>query len=309
MISKRKIGYSILFSILLPGLGQIYNGQLIKGVVILFLWNVILTILEYAGLLNSFLGLVAYLLLIVTIFGYTIIDSVIVAKNSKEYQIQWFNRSYIYVSLIILIFTTRYFTSDYSPLHSYKRFYAVSPNMYPTILVNDNMIVNMDYYNNNQIGLGDVVVYKVPYDSNIFYIGRVAGLPTNQIDLIENELIINGKKHVGKHVKDGMVANEYPTRIFQSQLGERDYYYATFKEEMEFGINEDYHMEEPIGDQNVFILGDSRSDSYDSRSFGTINIRDIVGRPLYYIWSDQTDKIGMDINKLPSLPSQIPTSQ
>jgi signal peptidase I len=50
---------------------------------------------------------------------------------------------------------------------------------------------------------------------------------------------------------------------------------------------------EIIGKDNIFVMGDNRNNSFDSRNteFGLVNITDIVGRPLIILWSKNKNKI------------------
>ena len=292
MNKPRKIKWAIVLSILLLGLGQIYNGQWKKGILFLTILYTVPYFLVSLGLPSSLIGLIIFIVTLIILFLSPIIDSAVVAKKSKDYKLMWFNKPLYYIGLIVVVYSINYFLQDFSFISRYQRFHVVVPNMYPSLRLNDSFIADMNYYDNNTPKHGDLTVYKAPYDTNTFVVGRIAGLSGDTIKFTDFNLFVNGIPEQMQYLEDGIVYEKYETRIFESSLGNHKYKIALFKDEQDYGPPGNYSQNEPIKDDNYFILGDSRSDSYDSRNFGTVGIQSIAGRPLYYIFSDYKEKIG-----------------
>ncbi len=141
-----------------------------------------------------------------------------------------------------------------------QAFWIPSPSMESTLLVDDRVLVNKLSYRLNDIERGDVVVFRrtdeeiaatpsLPAD----VIKRVIGLPGETIELKENAVYIDGLKLVEPYLDD-------------------DTYNADFEPTT-------------VPEGHVFVLGDNRAQSQDSRSAtGPIEVDRIVGRAFVLFW-------------------------
>ena len=83
--SNRKRGpIALLLSILLPGLGQIYNREPIKAIVYFLFWGTLLLLYRALGLWDSFPGFVAFIILSGSIGLYMIVQATRVGFQQKE---------------------------------------------------------------------------------------------------------------------------------------------------------------------------------------------------------------------------------
>ncbi len=136
-----------------------------------------------------------------------------------------------------------------------------TPSMYPTIMDGDRVLVNkLSYDFGNSPHLGDIVVFnKPPADTNVgtpILIKRVIGLPGQTIQSGPRaEILINGKEINQPWLTAGARASPGPA-IAKMTIPKGDY----------------------------FVMGDNRGDSEDSRYFGTITDRSIIGRAFVRIW-------------------------
>ncbi|MGX7131724.1 MULTISPECIES: signal peptidase I [Enterococcus] len=110
----------------------------------------------------------------------------------------------------------------------------------------------------------DVVVFQLP--SGTTYIKRVIGLPGDVIAYKQDQLYINGKP----------VDEPFLTKNRRSDSGDSSY-------TNDFSLQE-LTGEVALGENSYFVLGDNRRVSKDSRSFGSIQNTDILGkaRIVYY---------------------------
>jgi len=112
---------------------------------------------------------------------------------------------------------------------------------------------------------GDVIVFRFPIDRDKDFIKRVVGLPGDKVELKNTIIYINDKEwdeHFG--VDKG------------GQYGE-----PTDKN-IKFGPY-------TVPEGTVFVMGDNRDRSYDSRYWGTVPISDIKGKALMIYWSWNKD--------------------
>ncbi len=118
-----------------------------------------------------------------------------------------------------------------------------------------------------KIKRGDVVVFKAPDKRHFLvpYVKRVIGLPGETIEIIDNQVFINGKKLIEPYV--------------YHELGEDAPYFLRNMPPLK------------IPPHHYFMMGDNRDDSSDSRDWGTVPEDYIFGKPLVIIWSFPDDEI------------------
>ena len=127
-------------------------------------------------------------------------------------------------------------------------------SMYPTLEESDIMILNKTAYYFNKPERFDIVVVNMPDE---YLIKRVIGLPGDDVDIIDNQLYINGEVYKEDYLDDDLNYDDFSLQ----DLG-----YAT--------IPEDYYL----------VLGDNREDSIDSREIGLISKDEINGKIVLRIW-------------------------
>jgi signal peptidase I len=184
-----------------------------------------------------------------------------------------------------------------------EAFQIPSGSMIPTLEVGDHIFVSKFAYgltipftNKKIVQLGepkrgDIIVFKYPLDESTDYIKRVVGLPGDVIETRQEELYVNGHPVARERVPR-------PYRYSESRgTGPPE------DHEGELWIeNLDGHkhqvIQEPRGPRdferkvvppnNVFVMGDNRDNSSDSRVWGTVNRDLIKGRALIVWWSRGT---------------------
>lgn len=110
---------------------------------------------------------------------------------------------------------------------------------------------------------GDIIVFKAPVDPNFDYIKRIIGLPGESIQIKGGKIIIKNTTH-----PKGFVLEE-PYKINGSdQPG------TLLEDNREFKISED----------NYFVLGDNRNQSFDSREWGELSRKNIIGKTWLRYW-------------------------
>ncbi|KGR89985.1 signal peptidase I [Ureibacillus massiliensis 4400831 = CIP 108448 = CCUG 49529] len=153
------------------------------------------------------------------------------------------------------------------------REYVFSPvvvkgaSMIPTYENKDVIIVSKI----SNIDRFDHVVFKAPYEDE-YYIKRVIGLPGDTVEMKEDVLIVNGVEY----------EEPYVNRKTETPMQQR--------------ITENFTLEELTGENKVpegfiFVLGDNRLKSADSRHYGLIPIDSILGESKLRIFPFQSIKL------------------
>ncbi|PWU68888.1 MULTISPECIES: signal peptidase I [Gracilibacillus] len=147
------------------------------------------------------------------------------------------------------------------------------PSMLPTLENGDRLIVEKLSVTFNQIERFDVVVFHATMKKD--YIKRVIGLPGDKIEYRNDQLYVN----------DQPVDEPFLAEV-KSQLEENTTYTTDFSLEEDIKGNK-----EVVPEGHVFVLGDNRTNSTDSRQLGYIPMDDIVGVAKLTYWP--IDKISL----------------
>jgi len=110
---------------------------------------------------------------------------------------------------------------------------------------------------------GDVIVFRYPRDKSKDYIKRVIGVAGDVVEVKNKVVYVNGKA-----VEDSAFAQHVDNRIIPRSMDRRDNF-GPFK----------------VPDDTVFVMGDNRDRSYDSRYWGTVPLIEIKGRAKIIYWS------------------------
>ncbi len=186
-----------------------------------------------------------------------------------------------------------------------------SGSMIPTLLIGDHLLVSKFIYGTeipftdkrilplSNIKRGDVIVFTYPNYENdpskkgVDYIKRVIGVPGDSIDVRGRNLYINGEEIPLKFLGDfrdersGMEYDEYQENL----LGKKHLVmYMKGKEATEKGS---YLPVAKVPQGRVFVMGDNRDNSQDSRFWGYVPIENIAGRAFIIHWSWDWDSEGI----------------
>jgi len=132
-------------------------------------------------------------------------------------------------------------------------------SMLPTIQLEDRVIVDKFFFKRfDQIIRGDIIVFHPPPSAHATddYIKRVVGLPGDRVEIRNKKTYVNGEQ------------------LFEPYLLE----------------NSNDFDEIVVPNDSVFVMGDNRNNSADSREWGFLPMENITGRTLFRYWP--LDEIG-----------------
>jgi len=130
---------------------------------------------------------------------------------------------------------------------------------------------------------GDIIVFRFPTDQKVDYIKRVIGVPGDTVELRQDQLVVNGEVYERalkeKVVYEDQHCNSSSALRFLEDNGE-DEYSVLLRE----GANPfDNFGPVRVKDGHLFMMGDNRDNSSDSRAWGQVPIEYVKGRAMF-VW-------------------------
>jgi len=191
------------------------------------------------------------------------------------------NAEAIFIAVIIALFIRTFVV---------QAFKIPSGSMKPTLQIGDHILVNkfiygvkIPYLNALLLPVkkpqrGDIVVFKYPLDPKKDFIKRVIGLPGDVVEIREKTIYVNGKQlnhDVGVFSDPRIIAGNIRPR---DNLG-------------------------PISvpKEALFVMGDNRDESFDSRFWGFVPLRDVNGKAFIIYWSWDSDDFNVRWSRIANL--------
>ena len=135
-------------------------------------------------------------------------------------------------------------------------------SMDPTLIDGERVIA----LKNTEVKRFDIVTFPAPDDPGKNYIKRVIGLPGDTVEYKNDELYINGKKYEEAYLDEfkGKLTDDQPLTY-------------------DFNLSELFGSEK-VPEGELFVLGDNRRISKDSRIIGMIKEKDIMADVKFVFW-------------------------
>lgn len=134
-----------------------------------------------------------------------------------------------------------------------KPFQIPSESMHPTLDPGDRLLVNRLAYRFGPVERGDVIVFKAPGDPDIDYVKRVIAVGGDTIEIVGGQVRVNDMPQVEPYVK---------------------------------AVDVRHYSERLVPEGKVFVMGDNRADSQDSRFWSDpfVPEEDIIGKAVMIYW-------------------------
>jgi signal peptidase I len=296
-VKKNKFIAAIL-NLFFLGAGYLYIGNIKKAIltalslpillfgcfyIVSYITNAYTVVLPYL-----FIG-IFYIYIIIDVIKQISIENIVTTKYSKWYFILLF-----FILADIFILTTK----SISPINLLS---MPSASMSNTIIVGDNVLVRKD---SNMIPeRGDVVVFKYPKNENIQYAKRIVA--------ISGDLVALKNKHLYIHPKEGnvFVKANYPAENI-IEVGDKLWVIDPYMKEHPGIHNDDNIVDNGLNPKELFnmmpiivpydetfMMGDNRDHSNDSRFWGTVPNKNIIGK-ITHIFTNFNDfnRLGMKLD-------------
>ena len=295
-LKKKSKIIAVFLNIFSLGFGYLYVGNIKKALFFSILFPIFIYIQFYAATIysNIYTVILNYSL-IVLIYIYSIYDvlNIIMKKESKFIT---YNKWYFMILFYILYISYIVLIKVYIPIQLFNQ---PSTSMSYTILKEDRFLVKKDNLIPNR---GDIIVFKYPKNPNISFVKRCIAKGGDIVALSNKNLYLKPKEG------DKFILNNYPkTNIikFKNQLWVINPYKINHK-----GIHNDTNITKEntpihalfdmnpivVPDNTYFVMGDNRDHSNDSRFWGVVPQKFIIGKvESIYINFDDLSRCGLDI--------------
>jgi signal peptidase I len=148
-----------------------------------------------------------------------------------------------------------------------QAFKIPSGSMLPTLQIGDHILVNKFLYTFRHIQRGDIIVFKFPQDESRDFIKRVIGLPGETVEVRGTQVFIDGKPL------------EEPYAVHSAPPGASD---------------RDHFGPVTVPPGKLFMLGDNRDQSMDSRVWGYLDVAKVKGKAFIIYFSVRSQDIPSD---------------
>lgn len=171
-----------------------------------------------------------------------------------------------------------------------QAFKIPSGSMIPTLLIGDHLFVNkfiygikIPFFRKTIIPIteptrGDVIVFIFPQDRSKDFIKRVIGLPGDTIEMKNKKIYINNQAYDDPH---GVYTDPV---ILPAEASPRDNFGPLI-----------------VPEDSYFVMGDNRDHSLDSRFWGYVQKKDVLGKAFIIYWSWDSENKRLRLERLAGL--------
>jgi signal peptidase I len=248
---------AFLAGILGIGLGYLYVGKLRLGVATIVAFCLTIGFFAWTRLIvqsATMLWLVAAFLVLIGLVA--LIHPIVLAARGGEISAKQYNRRWIYLIWSLgtaLLGPTVYFSR--ATVLGYETFRVASSAMSPTLETGELFVSDSWRYHNHAVTVGEIVVFERPESPGVKYIKRVVAVAGDAIELRDGVLYRNGRE-----VRESYLHGPMP-----------------------FGGKSRNVALSTLGPGQIYVLGDYRDNSVDSRQWGPFTTESLRGR-VQYIW-------------------------
>ncbi len=297
MVTSRRIPWvALALSFLSAGVGHIYCGRIAKGLPLYFAWILIPLCVTAAALgppseASLVLLVILPVLGIIIVYFYAAIDAWRLAHEiGSEYTPRDFNRAAVYWLLIIvqIIYPIGLVAGVRGMV--YEAFLVPASSMSPNILSGDRILVRKLLPMHHFPDRGDLIVFRNPEPTGgTTFVKRVVAVAGDHVQMDGTRLLINGRELERERVPDESlrILGEDVKGQVSYEVNSAQRYLVAYEDAPD-GTGAERQFEITVPERHVFVLGDNRDRSNDSRNFGAIHIGDVIGYVDYIYWPSES---------------------
>ncbi|MBE0477839.1 signal peptidase I [Candidatus Aerophobetes bacterium] len=146
-----------------------------------------------------------------------------------------------------------------------QTFWIPSGSMESTLLVGDRIMAYKLFYGMDNVQRGDIIIFKFPLDVRKDFVKRVVGLPGDVVEIRDKKVYINGEELIEP--------------------------YIVHSDRRNIGFPRDEYGPVKVPPESLFVLGDNRDSSEDSRYWGYVPAKNLIGEVFLLYWPPQRVRI------------------
>jgi signal peptidase I len=282
---RRRIWVTVLLSIFRPELAFIYNGQLRTGIILAVIFAISDFIFKPIWLISfswMILTFIIFIAIIAVLLIYNIKQSCKANRLSMPRQPRlWGWVASVLIGGIILetgclIFIKKNIVEDYK---------MPSGSMENTLLKGDYLIAQK-HIDPATLHRGEIIIFKFPGDTKQNYIKRIVALDGDRIKIINKQVFVNDQLETlpeGVQYIDSNRVEAYTDKGLWKKSPQGLKYW-------EARGNRDNMPEMTIPKEYMFVMGDNRDNSLDSRYWGFLDQKLVLGQAKYICFSWDSEK-------------------
>ena len=166
--------------------------------------------------------------------------------NKKKIIVE--NIKSLFIAFLLAMFIRTFFV---------QAFKIPSSSMFPTLKVGDRLLANKLVYKFREPERGEIIIFKYPLSPRKDFVKRLIALQGEEVKIMDGKIFIDGKP-----VKNTLIENRY--------------YYNSGLYGAEFPAK--------VPENCYYVLGDNSANSKDSRYWGFVPKKNLVGKPLFVYW-------------------------
>jgi signal peptidase I len=252
-----RLVWAFLPSVFILGLGFVYVGKLRLAIATVTTFYGVMALLSWTRLIVSApYGYWIAAVVVLSIIAVTAIGAAVIAVRSPLAAANSYNRWFFYLLwslMVIALSLTAYRIRE--RVFGYGTYAVPSVSMSPTVENGDYFVADTWRYPTHQPAEGEIVVLELADGTGVRYLKRIVGLPGDRIEIRGRVLYRNGAPVEEPYIR--------PPDNF--------HFYGR-----DFGLT-------TVESGKVFVLGDNRDNSKDSRAWGAIPIDQLRGRA-QFLW-------------------------
>jgi signal peptidase I len=264
-----------LLTVLTPGLGHLYIGLALRGVILFFLVMAADTLLMQAmmGVLARFWMFAVSVALLFGLWLFILIDATVRAYRMQEFEPRPYNKWQVYLGAFVaacLIFAVPCVYALHAKASGQLGYFrATVASMTPTLHTGEYFLADSTFYRSRAPSRGEVAVYVHPRQADVHCIKRIVAIEGDRIAVKSGRIVVNGMPAVEPY----------------AEASGPDASLTTIPETIV-----------PAG--HVFVIGDNRDkrlqsfDRCDPAVHGTVPVNKLIGRVTDIAFSNNLARIG-----------------
>jgi signal peptidase I len=294
-LGRRRLWVVIVLFIINSGLPFVYCGNLILGIKVAIFASIVFTVLPVIAILIPTTACLISLAITIALIDLIIFIFAIryaVNKNKINHH-DFFNPWPQIVIFVIIVLVAKSILSGAIKISVIEAFKIPASSMEKTLLVGDYLLAEKISYGarlpipftdirlpaSQEPKVNDIIIFKFPLNPGINYIKRCVAVEGQSVEIIDKQLFVDDSLIPLPLYATHSDINLYPhSEAITYQQGQN------CRDQVTLG-NRDNMPKIVIPKGKLFVMGDNRDNSYDSRFWGCLDRKAVVGKAVMIHWS------------------------